>query len=103
MVTKPMGEYLLKQELLIKGINEEHIAEAIEKVYEEQDQVAIASDLAKKQIKKYKNLEENKAKKRLSDFLIRRGFRCSQRSRQWEWDDHTRSVEVLVKLHKAGF
>lgn len=74
MIYKPMGEYLLRRELFNKGINEKDINEAIAIVYQEKDPVALASEIALKQVKKYQNLDVIKAKRRVSDFLLRRGF-----------------------------
>lgn len=74
MINKPMGEYLLRRELQQKGIGEESIALAIEAAFQDRDQVTIAKELAEKQLQKYRNLDEKKIKKRLFDFLMRRGF-----------------------------
>ena len=74
MVTKPMGEYLLRRELINKGICDKYIALAIDQVYKEQDQRSLATELAKKQMKRYVNLDDRKTKKRICDLLLRRGF-----------------------------
>jgi len=86
MLAKPMGEYLLRRELKRKGIQEHHINAAIENIFEESDPVSIAIPLAQKQILKYKNVDELKRKKRLTDFLLRRGF---------NWDVITEVIEEL--------
>ena len=74
MISKPMGEFLLRRELGTKGIPDEFINLAINEAYKEKDQFAIAFEIAAKQIKKYQKLENTKLKKRISDFLLRRGF-----------------------------
>ncbi|MBD3287370.1 hypothetical protein GF337_01085 [candidate division KSB1 bacterium] len=74
MVSKPIGEYLLRRELAAKGIEEEVIEQTVERVYCENDQETIALELAQSRMKRYKNLDAPKAKKRISDFLLRRGF-----------------------------
>jgi regulatory protein len=87
MITRPMGEYFLKRELKQKGLAEELIEQTVEKVYEEKDQVAVALELAQQRKKRYANIDEIKAKKRVSDFLLRRGFSwdiVSEVLEQWD-------------------
>jgi regulatory protein len=74
MVQKPMGKRLLKQELLMKGISEEITEKSIKEAYDKQTEEEIAESLIKKRIKRYKGEETQKMKKKLSDFLFRRGF-----------------------------
>ena len=74
MITKPMGEYLLRRELTAKGITEVVAQQAIDQIYQEYEPVALAKELAIKQAKKNRRLEPVKLKKRVSDFLLRRGF-----------------------------
>ncbi|MEE4312059.1 MAG: RecX family transcriptional regulator [candidate division KSB1 bacterium] len=74
MISKPMGRFLLKQELLQKGLSDTIIEITLAEVYQETSESSLAFELAEKQMKKYRTLEQPKAKKRLSDFLIRRGF-----------------------------
>jgi len=74
MITRPMGEFFLKRELKQKGVATELIEQTIEKVYEEKDQLTVAMELAEQRKTRFKNLDEIKAKKRVSDFLLRRGF-----------------------------
>jgi regulatory protein len=87
MITRPMGEYYLRRELKQKGLHAELIEQTIEKVYEEKDQLSVAIELAQQRKKRYKNIDEIKAKKRVSDFLLRRGFDwdvVSEVIAQWE-------------------
>ncbi len=74
MLTRPMGEYLLKRELSQKGIADELIEKTKIQVFSEQTQFDIARELARKKKKQLQNVEEKKAKKRVNDFLLRRGF-----------------------------
>ncbi len=74
MITRPMGEYLLVRELKQKGVDEDLIDQTIESTYQEKDQQQIALELAQKKKKQLKNVEETKARKRVADFLLRRGF-----------------------------
>ena len=74
MITRPMGEFFLKRELKQKGVATELIEQTIEKVYQEKDQLTVAMELGEQRKKRFKNLDELKVKKRVSDFLLRRGF-----------------------------
>lgn len=86
LTIKPMGEFLLKRELFQKGIHPALIDETIEKVYSELSQQELACQLADKRKRMLNNIDEQKAKKRVSDFLLRRGFNwdiVSQVIEQW--------------------
>lgn len=74
MSQKPMGRRLLKQELLFKGIQEDIVEHAIESGYRELRDEEIARNLIRKRIMQYQNMESLKKKKKLTDFLQRRGF-----------------------------
>lgn len=74
MITKPMGQFLLRRELKFKGLKEDEIEQAVDVAYSEESEKQIAFDLAARRKKRVENLEEVKAKKRVSDFLQRRGF-----------------------------
>ena len=74
MITKPVGEFLLRRELEQKGLSEEQIEAGVEEAYSETSEVKVARVVAARRKKRFSALEEMKAKKRLSDFLIRRGF-----------------------------
>ena len=71
---RPRGLTLLSQELLKKGIKREIIDEASEEFYPEDQEVEIASELIRKREKRYKGLDKKIARKRMSGFLLRRGF-----------------------------
>jgi len=88
MITRPAGEYLLKRELKQKGVTEELIEQTIEKTYQEKDQFSVALELAQQRKRRYKDIDEIKAKKRVSDFLLRRGFSWDVVAEVMErWDD----------------
>ena len=74
MVSKPMGERLLRQELWQKGLAEKLIDETIKQIYAEMSQEDVALQLLEKRRPRYKNLAQKEQKKRLYDFLVRRGF-----------------------------
>ncbi len=74
IVKKPMGARLLRQELWQKGLKPEIIDKALTEVYSANRQEEIARKLVESRKDRYKDLDENKQKKRLNDFLLRRGF-----------------------------
>ena len=74
MVQRPIGKRLLKQELLRKGISEDIVDKSVEEAYGKQTEEQIAESLIKKRIKRYTGEAPQKMKKKLSDFLSRRGF-----------------------------
>jgi len=74
MVTKPVGEFLLKQELKAKGLSAEDIQKGVEAAYMEISEVDFARKLAVKAKRKYRTLDEVKARQKANDFLLRRGF-----------------------------
>jgi regulatory protein len=71
---RPKGMLLLKQELFKKGIEKKIIEKALKEFYPKKDEVQIALDLIKRREKRYKGLDRKLARKRMSDFLLRRGF-----------------------------
>jgi len=71
---KPRGEKLLRAELSRLGIKEEFIEKTLAQVYPKENEIEIAKGLIKKRKRRYANLEPRLAKKRMSDFLLRRGF-----------------------------
>jgi len=64
---------MMAMELRQKGLNDEAVASATEDV----DDKALAYEAAQKRIARYKGLEWNEFRKKLSDFLARRGFSYS--------------------------
>lgn len=74
MVQKPMGKRLLKQELLLKGIQEEIAESAVEEVYGVRSEVEVARELIQRRIQRYQGDNDKKLRKKLVDFLFRRGF-----------------------------
>lgn len=74
MVTKPVGAFYLKRELAQKGLSDKNIEIGVKEAYREADEFTVAVNLAAKRKKMLKNKDEMQAKKRVSDFLQRRGF-----------------------------
>jgi regulatory protein len=72
MAHRPRGSRLLAQELRHKGVDRDQIASAIEEAGV--DEVAAATEVARKQAAKLSGLEPDVARRRLTGFLGRRGF-----------------------------
>ncbi|MDZ7385984.1 MAG: RecX family transcriptional regulator [candidate division KSB1 bacterium] len=72
--TRPCGEFLLRRELREKGIAEETIEAAVAEAYREKDQRQLAYELAGKKKRLLATTEQEKAQRRVADFLLRRGF-----------------------------
>jgi regulatory protein len=69
---KPRGKKLLRQELWKKGIKKEIIEQVTEELCTDEDKAAL--ELVGKIEKRYRNLEPKVAKRRMYNFLLRRGF-----------------------------
>jgi regulatory protein len=69
---RPRGERMLKQELRVKGIDPETIAEVIEEA--DIDEVASAVVVAEKAARRLRGLDPQVARRRLMGTLARRGF-----------------------------
>lgn len=74
MRTRPEGITLLRHQLKDKGISEVIIEKAIAECTRDYDERKVAKDLVASRRKRYKNVEPLKVKKRLYDYLRRRGF-----------------------------
>src|SRR4030095_9734331 len=67
---RPRGRRMLAMELRQKGLGDESVKSALESV----DDEALAFEAARKRAVRYKDLEWNEFRKKLSEFLARRGF-----------------------------
>lgn len=74
MTLKPVGPLLIKTELRKHKISDEIIEAAVEEAFREETPNSIAMKLLKKRYQSQKNKDWLKVRKRLSDFLARRGF-----------------------------
>ncbi len=74
MLMKPVGRRLLKKWLLEKGIGEKIAEQTVDDMVAEGDEEALARNLALKRIGKVRQEGRLKARKKLSEFLMRRGF-----------------------------
>jgi len=70
---RPRSRRLMAMELRQKGLSDEAVSSAIADVNDE----ALAYEAAQKKVARYKDLEWNEFRKKLSDFLARRGFSYS--------------------------
>jgi len=70
---RPRSRRMLAMELRQKGLGDESVNAALESV----DDEALAYEAAQKRAARYKDLEWNDFRKKLSDFLARRGFSYS--------------------------
>jgi regulatory protein len=73
---KGLSRYALRMELKRKGVPEDDIEEALEGLFGEEgyDEDGIALAIARKKASSMRNLPPDKAKRRLTDYLRRRGF-----------------------------
>ena len=72
--TKPVGERRLRQELRRKGVAEGDVEYALAQAFSEVSEVEYARRLASKRKHALDETEEERAKKRVTDYLLRRGF-----------------------------
>ena len=96
LLKKPMGKTMLKQQLRLKGISKELIEQVLSEAYKSNPEDKYAFELALKRIKRsqssFTKLDPLKKKKRLSDYLIRRGF---------DWDTVAKAVNRVLGETKA--
>ncbi|MDD4879926.1 MAG: regulatory protein RecX [Candidatus Omnitrophica bacterium] len=74
MHIKPAGRNLITRELKAKGVDDETIAAAFGELEGSFDEYEIAMPLVRGKMAHMKGIEKEKAKKKLLDFLGRRGF-----------------------------
>ena len=70
---RPRSRRLMAMELRQKGLNDEAVSSALESV----DDQALAYEAAQRRVARLKDLEWNEFRKKMSDFLARRGFSYS--------------------------
>ena len=68
------GKNLVKMKLQQKGVEKGLIDKALERAYEGVDEYAQALDLAKRRAKTYKKLDKLTVSRRLTSYIVRRGF-----------------------------
>ncbi len=72
---KFLGRNRIKHELLQRGINTDLIDEELDKLYLEKEESKVAIEIARKQLKKYDDIDDMAKKRRLYRYLINKGFK----------------------------
>jgi regulatory protein len=73
-LNKPVGFRQVERELIDKGIPKDVIRGHWAEVKESYDELEVVRALAKKRTRQYNNIDPLKRKKRMMDYLARRGF-----------------------------
>ncbi|MCM8800660.1 MAG: recombination regulator RecX [Candidatus Omnitrophica bacterium] len=71
---KPLGINRIKQELILKGIDKAIIDSKINEILKDYSEEKIVTEIARKRFKRLENLPIDKTKRRIYDYLLRRGF-----------------------------
>jgi regulatory protein len=71
---RPLGLRRLRQELKIKGINEVIIDSKIKEIKNNYNEADVVREIAEEKFNRLKGIEPRKAKKRIYDYFMRRGF-----------------------------
>ena len=74
MKNKPIGERLLRRELRLKRIDDEIIDRVAAAAYRDVSPGQLAGDLLRAREERYRRLDMRTARRRMTDFLLRRGF-----------------------------
>ena len=74
MTMKPMGERGLRAALRKKGVADDIIDTVVKEAFSENDARAVATGVAQKRLRSYAGLDPHKARQRLANLLLRRGF-----------------------------
>jgi regulatory protein len=74
MAMRPMGERGLRSALRRKGVADDIIDTVVQETFSETDPLAVAIVIARKRLSSYTGLDPQKAKQRLANLLLRRGF-----------------------------
>ncbi len=72
--SKPYGRSRIRFELRNKGIQEDILNEELRQGYEDFSEEQVVCDLAERRAQKYDNIDPEKRRKRIYDYLQRRGF-----------------------------
>jgi regulatory protein len=73
-IKRPLGLGRLRAELKVKGVDKEIIDSQIQEIKKDYAEEDIVKAIAKAKISKLKGIEPLKAKRRILDYLLRRGF-----------------------------
>jgi regulatory protein len=72
---RSFGPLRIRQELVQKGIDPDIIKSVLEKTDDGYDELAAARNAAARRVEQYRTVSQKTARKRLFDFLMRRGFK----------------------------
>ncbi len=72
--TRPKGRQMLRLELRQKGIDNQTAESAIQEAFADVDETLLAAELLKRRLGRYQGLDKEKIRRRMADFLLRRGF-----------------------------
>jgi regulatory protein len=72
--TRPEGAFLLRRELQQKGLSDADVEGGVAAAFQERSERELAYELAHKKKEALKALPSEKSRKRVNDFLLRRGF-----------------------------
>lgn len=72
--TKKIGKQRLRHELLTKGLESEIVKDALQSIYSEIDELQLARDCVQKKISGMKEMDINKKRRRMAQYLARKGF-----------------------------
>ena len=90
--SRPIGRRLIEQKLRLKGIHPDILSEKLELLYRGFVESGGIEELACKQVRKYRSIEGFRLKKKLFDFLIRRGF---------NYDECVTAVERAISVEEG--
>lgn len=76
-LNKPYGFKKIRSELSLKGVDKELIGELITQARKDYPESNAVKQIIEKLLKKYAYLEQDKAKRRIYAYLLRRGFETS--------------------------
>lgn len=74
MRSKPKGKIALRQELAQKGVDKSIIEDALNQEFDESREMDMVLELARRKMKSYRRDEPIAARRKLLNFLLRRGF-----------------------------
>ncbi|MEW5895159.1 MAG: regulatory protein RecX [Candidatus Omnitrophota bacterium] len=77
-LNKPLGARLVKMELIQKGISDDLIRDAIHEATEDYQEHEAILQLARRRLTQYRHLDQTKGRRRLYEFLVRRGFNIGE-------------------------
>jgi regulatory protein len=73
-IKKPLGLRRLRDELRLKGVEDEIIARQLERIKKDYSEKTVVLEVARNRLSKLKGIEEERAKRRVFAYLLRHGF-----------------------------